>query len=513
MAPKTQLDDEIQRETLRRLFYDDNLRFGRDRLYHYIQEHHPDLNLTRRQVGAWLMKQENWQVNLKPNRRRAISRSIVAAAKKVGYLQIDLKECPRPYRQGLRYLIVIVDVFSKYVHVAFIGNKRTETVAHEVRSMIEQSRNLRGAAHMQSDNGGEFSRSFTDMLQDLGITHTTSKANNPRSQGVVERFNGSITAHLARLSATGNTDYVTSIPRFVDQYNNTVHSRTGLTPAQLQALGEDTAASARMARSSNFSRKGLANIEDRFDVGDTVRFRLRNGRNLKSQAPYWSSRRYVVIKKIVPEAARQHQLTLYKIAYIDDHARQLRGRFNATELLLAEMDEDEEPQSAEESASEIESPITRSRTVSSRGRRRIEYGRSDLGFAYESGSSDSNQYYRNNNNSSTDYSDSEEEEDRRESDMETGHAELDDENDTETDSKDDDQQESDSESDDDNDDGDQDECDTESNNDDDDHTDSSDESSIESDNDRRVRENRQLRSQGRYTQRKFVYGGQGVGFA
>ena len=36
MAPKTQLDDEIQREALRRLFYDDNLRFGRDRLYHYI---------------------------------------------------------------------------------------------------------------------------------------------------------------------------------------------------------------------------------------------------------------------------------------------------------------------------------------------------------------------------------------------------------------------------------------------------------------------------------------------
>ena len=146
------------------------------------------------------------------------------------------------------------------------------------------------------------------------MSHRTSKANNPRSQGVVERFNGSISAHLARLKATGNTNYVAIIPTFVDHYNNTVHSRTGFTPAQLQDMGENAMVSERLARSSNFSRKGLAKIEDKFDIGDIVRMRLRNGRSLKSQAPYWSSRRYTVTDKIVPDTSREYQLTLYKIA-------------------------------------------------------------------------------------------------------------------------------------------------------------------------------------------------------
>ena len=50
-----------QTELLHDLYYNQNVIFGRDRLYKYVQEFYPEYNISRRMVWNFLSKQETHQ--------------------------------------------------------------------------------------------------------------------------------------------------------------------------------------------------------------------------------------------------------------------------------------------------------------------------------------------------------------------------------------------------------------------------------------------------------------------
>jgi len=113
MPHKIELGTEAQENLLQRLFYVENLKVGSDRLWKYCKDQHPEVPLNRRQVGTWLMKQEIWQRTFKPNRERAVTKSIVQSVGEIGYLQVDLKYATLPIIRQNTYFLVVIDVFSK----------------------------------------------------------------------------------------------------------------------------------------------------------------------------------------------------------------------------------------------------------------------------------------------------------------------------------------------------------------------------------------------------------------
>ena len=91
---------------------------------------------------------------------------------------------------GKKYILVIVDDYSRYTWVKFLRNK-SETPAvliqffKEIQLMLEIS-----IKTIRSDNGTEFKNSIMDSVtESVGIQHQYSATRTPQQNGVVERRN------------------------------------------------------------------------------------------------------------------------------------------------------------------------------------------------------------------------------------------------------------------------------------------------------------------------------------
>nr|GFC59350.1 putative ribonuclease H-like domain-containing protein [Tanacetum cinerariifolium] len=91
---------------------------------------------------------------------------------------------------GKRYVLVIVDDYSRYTWVHFL---RTKDETPEVIKNFLKKIYVRLQAHViivRTDNGTEFkNHALKEFLDSVGITHKTSAAKTPQQNGVVERRN------------------------------------------------------------------------------------------------------------------------------------------------------------------------------------------------------------------------------------------------------------------------------------------------------------------------------------
>ncbi|KAJ9535723.1 hypothetical protein OSB04_un001123 [Centaurea solstitialis] len=91
---------------------------------------------------------------------------------------------------GRKYVLVIVDDFSRYTWVNFLRSKdgASDIIISFIRNV--QVRLQLSVQVIRTDNGTEFkNRKLDSFLDSVGITHTFSAARTPQQNGVVERKN------------------------------------------------------------------------------------------------------------------------------------------------------------------------------------------------------------------------------------------------------------------------------------------------------------------------------------
>ncbi|GBL92230.1 Transposon Ty3-I Gag-Pol polyprotein [Araneus ventricosus] len=134
--------------------------------------------------------------------------------------------------KGNRYVVVLMDYFTKWPQAIPIPDQEASTVAEElVRSWIS----CYGVPMiLHSDQGTNFNSAlFTELCKLLGILKTRTTALHPESDGMVERFNRKILNHLALFVSRNQTDWDTHLPLFLLAYRSAEHEVTGLTPAEM----------------------------------------------------------------------------------------------------------------------------------------------------------------------------------------------------------------------------------------------------------------------------------------
>src|SRR5207244_3695191 len=102
--------------------------------------------------------------------------------------QADLVEMQKYKRvnQGYRYLLTVIDIFSKYAWVKPLHDKTGHSITEAFSQIINESD--RFPNKLQTDDGKEFkNREFQDFLKDKGIVFFTVPSDKKAS--VVERFN------------------------------------------------------------------------------------------------------------------------------------------------------------------------------------------------------------------------------------------------------------------------------------------------------------------------------------
>ena len=126
------------------------------------------------------------------------------------------------YNKGVRYLLTVVDVFSKYVWVRSLTRKTGVEVERAFQSIFREGRK---PLRLQTDDGKEFySKSVSAFVKHHYVYHFSTKGDSKAR--VVERFNCTLKERLYRYFTAKNTlDYKEALPDVVRGYNATAHSR------------------------------------------------------------------------------------------------------------------------------------------------------------------------------------------------------------------------------------------------------------------------------------------------
>ncbi|XP_071652203.1 uncharacterized protein [Temnothorax longispinosus] len=147
-------------------------------------------------------------------------------------LQMDILG-PLPITtSGNRYLLVIVDCFTKWVEVFPIRNIRASTVAEVFVNQVISRHGVPLEVH--TDQGKNFeSKLFAELMNLLGIRKTRTTALHPQSDGQVERQHQTIVNYLAKYISENQKDWDRWVPMFLLAYRSSKHETTGVTPAEL----------------------------------------------------------------------------------------------------------------------------------------------------------------------------------------------------------------------------------------------------------------------------------------
>ena len=135
-----------------------------------------------------------------------------------------------------RYITTIIDLYTRMsyaeCHDKLLPVNATKTVVHAEEKLGFKFKTV------QSDNGPEFSRTFTISLERKGIIHRHTRIHHPNDNAHIERFNRTLRSecigyHMHR-SETTNTINQTLL-QYLDFYNNhRLHlSLQCLTPSQM----------------------------------------------------------------------------------------------------------------------------------------------------------------------------------------------------------------------------------------------------------------------------------------
>ena len=168
---------------------------------------------------------------------------------------------------GVNYLLVVIDVLSKYVWVSLMKNKTARSLLEAFDSILSEGRK---PEKLRTVKGTEFvNESFQQYLKKKDIQFYT--ANNEPKASVVERVNRTLKSKLYRyFTAVNSLRYIDVLQDLVDSYNNTYHRSIGRAPAAVSLLNVGT-----VRRKLYGGITSTVAKKFKFHVGDHVRLSLR----------------------------------------------------------------------------------------------------------------------------------------------------------------------------------------------------------------------------------------------
>lgn len=198
---------------------------------------------------------------------------------------VDMKPYSR-FNAGNKYLLVVIDVLSKYAWVEPVLTKSAKHVTRAFEKILEQGRVPR---NLQTDDGKEFFNSdFKAVMNKYNINHYSTYSTMKAS--VVERLNRTLKEKMwKRFSLQGNYKYLKMLPEIVTEYNNTVHSTTNMKPKDVNKK------MAKELLKTIYSHIKIA-APGKFKIGDDVRISKYKNLFAKGYTPNWTTEIFKIIK-------------------------------------------------------------------------------------------------------------------------------------------------------------------------------------------------------------------------
>ena len=144
---------------------------------------------------------------------------------------VDVIHFPKS-TSGNSYAVVFVDYLTKWPEVFATPDQTTLTIA---KLLVEQIIPRHGVPkELLSDRGPAFlSKVMCDVYRLLGVHKLNTSAYHPRTDGLVERFNRTLTSMLAKTVEKGGKDWDFRLPFVLFAYRSSLQSSTRESPFYL----------------------------------------------------------------------------------------------------------------------------------------------------------------------------------------------------------------------------------------------------------------------------------------
>ena len=185
----------------------------------------------RKETIQWLEHQDAY--NRHKLARKRFPRRFYNVRNRDDIWEIDLADMQsiKTYNDGFSFLLVVIDVLSKFAWVELLPDKSGNSAALGFERVLEKSEG-RVPVLVQSDAGKEFvAQRFQRILKENGIDYKPARSPDVKAS-VAERFMRTIKERLWRYFTHRNTHrYVDVLPNLVESYNNSRHSATKMAPS------------------------------------------------------------------------------------------------------------------------------------------------------------------------------------------------------------------------------------------------------------------------------------------
>ena len=196
---------------------------------------------------------------------------------------LDLKDYGPENNRGYRYVLVVIERFSKFGWTIPLKNKNAQTIKDSFENILISSK--RKPNLIETDRGKEF---YNNIFQDFLNKNNIKLYSRNTSLGAVfaERFNRTIRDLLKKIVfEQGDAKWIDILPTITKQYNNKVHSSTKLTPIQ-----------ASLKKNEGYVYKNLLDkrnkMEPKFQKNDLVRIGDLRKTFSKGDTTNWSYKLY-----------------------------------------------------------------------------------------------------------------------------------------------------------------------------------------------------------------------------
>ena len=225
------------------------------------------------------------------------------------------------FNKGFKYLLMVIDVFSKYGWIRPLKDKKGETVAEAFKSIFKEGRKPQ---YLWTDKGTEFYNKHLKALLDKHNITLYSTENEEKSS-VVKRWNRTMKNKMWKMFTTNNnTVYYDELDNLVNEYN-TRHSSIKLSPAEASSKKNQAAVYFNLYGNLKPSAK------PKYELGDKVRIsKYKRAVFDKGYTPNWTEEIFTVDK------IQHTNPVTYKVKDLNNE--EIKGSFYESELLKAEQD-------------------------------------------------------------------------------------------------------------------------------------------------------------------------------
>ena len=234
---------------------------------------------------------------------------------------LDLKDYGPKNNRGYRYVLVVIDNFSKFGWTVPSKNKNAQTIKDSFENILICSK--RKPKLIETDRGKEF---YNNIFQDFLNKNNIKLYSRNSSYGAVfaERFNRTIRDFLKKpVFEKRDGKWIDVLHTITKQYNNRIHSSTKLTPIQ-----------ASLKKNKGFVYKNLIDkrnkIKPKFQINNLVRTADLKKTFSKGDTTNWSYKLYKITEII------NDTIPSYKIDKLSE--RYNESLLKKTELTLKEND-------------------------------------------------------------------------------------------------------------------------------------------------------------------------------